>query len=65
MAQPDSRIELHFIAPDPVPARLLVKRAIRDLEEANRELARLEARCLDLEARIAAHYGIKMEVPPA
>lgn len=55
MAQPD-HIEI-----DLTPARRLVKRAVRDLEEANRELARLEVLCRELEVRLAAEYGIQME----
>lgn len=47
---------------DPSPVRRLVKRAITDLTEANRELARLEARVHELEARLLAEYGIKLEV---
>lgn len=53
MAQPEPHIEV-----DTQPARRLVKRAIRDLEEANRELARLESRVRELEERLAAEYGI-------
>lgn len=55
MAQP-AHIEI-----DATPARKLVKHAIKDLEEANRELARLETRCRELEVRLAAEYGITQE----
>jgi hypothetical protein len=44
------------------PTRRLVKRAIRDLEDANKELARLEERCLALEARLLAEYGIERKI---
>lgn len=54
MAQPD-HIEINA-----TPARRLVKRAMRDLDEANKELARLEARVQELEARLAAEYGISI-----
>jgi predicted nucleic acid-binding Zn-ribbon protein len=55
LAQPD-HIEI-----DATPARRLVKRAIRDLEEANRELAHLETRCRELEKQLASEYGIEVK----
>lgn len=49
MAQPQ-HIE---IAADIVPSRARVKRIIREADELNRELARLQARLEDAEARYA------------
>jgi hypothetical protein len=66
MAQPgsiDVPVQIH-VEVDVQPARRLVKRAIRDLEDANRELARLEDRCRTLEDRLASEYGIKIERTP-
>ena len=61
MAQPD-HIEI-----DLSPARRYVKRAISDLTEANKELARQEQRIRELEAHIASLYRIDIdtEVHPA
>jgi len=65
MAQPGSiEIPVH-IEVDVQPARRLVKRAIRDLEESNRELARLETRVRELEDRLAGMYGIRIERTPS
>jgi hypothetical protein len=54
MAQPEPQ----YIEVDLSDSRRAVKRAIRDLEQVNRDLARKEERIRDLEARLAAHYGI-------
>lgn len=67
MAQPEPiEVEVHahahiHVETDVQPARRLVKRAIGDLQEANRELARLEERVQELEERLAAEYGITIE----
>jgi hypothetical protein len=56
LAQPEPHIEV-----DLQPGRKLVKRAIKDLEEANREFARSEQRIRELEERLASEYGIRIE----
>jgi HEPN domain-containing protein len=45
--------------------RKLLRRAIRDLEQVNRELAQKDERIAALEARLAAEFGIDYttEVP--
>ena len=43
-------------------ARIAVKRVLRAAEEANRELARLEAHLEDAERRLLSLYGIRLEV---
>lgn len=56
MAQPD-HIEITL-----TDERKIVRRAINDLGTLNRLLAQKDERIRELEARLAAEYGISMEV---
>jgi hypothetical protein len=58
MAQPEPQ----YTEVDLSDSRRKVKRVLRDLEEVNRDLARKDERIRELERRLAAEYGIDMEV---
>jgi flagellar motility protein MotE (MotC chaperone) len=60
MAQPEPQ----HTEVDLSDSRRRVKRVLRDLEEVNRDLARKDERIRDLEARLAAEYGIAIERSP-
>lgn len=60
MPQPNV-INLHMIV-DTSAARKCIKRVMAESAQANRELARLESRLLELETRLAETYGIHVEV---
>ena len=61
MAQPNREIKV-AVSIDARAARIAIKRVLRAAEEANRELARLEARLEDAERRLLSLYGIRLEV---